>query len=291
MKKFLNLALIILAVLLMSSCSSTKVTTAVTTGQTTTTIAEPITETVVETAEPTTETVVETAESRLFEEEIIDTTESTTKAKTTTTTTKKQTTTTTTKDKRLETGNGKRLDFPKGVTVCGATIEINGKTFINCIIKDAPMNGVVVSGVIWPWKSEIKGLKLVNNDEILAPIPTTTTISPTTTTTTTTTTTATTTTPTTIETTATTIPTTTAATTPTTIAITTVALIRTPTGVGQSLTFQAGDTVVGWKIIINGKTFEGGVVIYNSPLEGTVTDGVINPWSTEITNQTVISIN
>lgn len=276
MKKFLAPILVTLAVLLMSSCSSINTTTKVTTGQTTST----------STAEPTTETAaVETVESRLFKEEVLPDSTKSTGAKTTAETTKKQTTTTTIKDKRLVTGDGKRLDFPKGVTVCGAAIEINGKTFIDCIIKDAPMNGVVISGVIWPWESEIKGLKIISNDEILASVPDTTTIS----TTTSTTTVATTTTPTTtIETT--TTPTTTTITTPTTTATTTVARIRIPTGVGQSKTFQAGDTVVGWKITFtNGKSYEGGVVVYDSPFGGTIVDGVINPWPGEITNQTVVS--
>lgn len=286
MKKILNLALVILAVLFVTSCT-TGITTAVTTSSLTTNISEPelTTETLVETtAETTTETVVETAESRLFEEEIIEATESTTKAKTTTTT-KKTTTATTVANKRQETGNGKTVAFKKGATVLGAWIEINGKGFSDCVIVDAPMDGTITSGVIWPWKSEMKGLKVISNDEILAaPSPTTTT--PTTTVETTTTPT------TTIETTTTTVPTTTVTTTIPTTTATTISRVRTPTGVGLSNNFQVGDTVVGWKITFsNGKSYEGGVVVYDSPLEGTITDGVINPWSTEITNQTVISSN
>jgi len=44
-------------------------------------------------------------------------------------------------------------------------------------------------------------------------------------------------------------------------------------------------------VFSNGKTFEGGYGYYirNSPLNGEVTDGAINPWESEITNQTVIT--
>ena len=68
---------------------------------------------------------------------------------------------------------------------------------------------------------------------------------------------------------------------------------RIATGKGNfSLPFSAGDTIVGWKIVFsNGKKFEGGTgyFVRNSPLDGEVTDGAINPWEQEITNQTVIS--
>lgn len=265
MKKLLTLVLVTLAVLLMSSCSSTKVTTAVTTGQTTTTIAEPTIKTVVET---TVETKI-IIESRLFKEEIIDDSKSTVKKTIETTETSADTTTeTAVVDKRQPTGDGGRLPFQIGDTVLGAAIEINGKTFLNRIIKDAPMAGIVVSGAIWPWESEMLGLTIVSNDEILAPVSTvpaeTTTVE-------------------------TTVPTET--TTETTA--TTVEKVRTPTGVGQSLSFQAGDTVVGWSAVINGQTVEDengvGIVIYNSPYSGVINDGVINPWPDEITNQTVIT--
>lgn len=276
MKKFLNLALIILAVLFVTSCT-TGITTAVTTESSTNNTSEP---------ELTTKTleVFKIAEMT----EIVEITETgvigTTAEKTTVSTTVKNTkTTTTVGNKRQTTGNGKTVTFKKGSTVLGAWIEINGKSFNDCVIVDAPMDGTITSGVIWPWKSEMKSLKVISNDEILTSSPTTTV--PTTTVETIMTPT------TTIETTSVTVPTTIATTTIPTTTATTISRVRTPTGVSQSKTFQAGDTVVGWKIVINGKTFEGGVVIYNSPLEGTVTDGVINPWSTEITNQTVISSN
>lgn len=266
MKKFLTLSLALVVTLLVSSCNSTtKATTAVTISDETTT----------STTETTTETVVETTVESTLNYYKIDSIESTTETKEPAakkkTTTPKSTTTETAVmtivvNNRQVTGDGQRLEFPKGVTVCGAAVEINGKTFPNCVIKDAPMGGVVISGVIWPWEEEIGNLTVISNDEILAPIETTTTIS----------------TPTETTTVETTIPTETTASTETT-------KVRTPTGAGQSLTFQVGDTVVGWNISVNGQTYEGGVVLYNSPYAGTVTDGVINPWTSEITTQTVIS--
>lgn len=264
MKKFLTLSLTLVVTLLVSSCNSTtKATSAVTISDETTISTETTTETVVET----------TVESTLNYYKI-DSTESTTetkepaaKKKTTTpkSTTTETATTTTVDNNRKVTGDGQRLGFLKGSTVCGAAVEINGKTFINCIIKDAPMDGVVISGVIWPWDSEITGLTLVSNDEILAPVstpPTETTTAPT------------------IPSETTTVP------TETTIIV---EKVRTPTGSGQSLAFEVGDTIVGWSITVNGTTYEGGVVLYNSPYSGTVVDGVVNPWTSEITNQTVIT--
>ena len=70
--------------------------------------------------------------------------------------------------------------------------------------------------------------------------------------------------------------------------VTPIAKIRITTGVGKTLSFKAGDTVVGWSIVVDNKTFTGGVVLKNSKYIGTVTDGVINPWAGEITNQKVI---
>ena len=70
---------------------------------------------------------------------------------------------------------------------------------------------------------------------------------------------------------------------------TTVPTSRLTTGKGQSLSFQTGDTVVGWAIIINGKYFEGGKVLYNAPTGGTLIDGVTNPWPEEVTGVTELS--
>lgn len=206
------------------------------------------------TTTPTEEsTTIIADEQRIFEEETIKTSSTTQAAK----------------DKRTPTGDGKSLTFEKGSTVAGAIIKINNKTFYSCIIKNAPINGVVVSGVIWPWDSETKGLKVISNDEIFATTTTSSTTTPPQTTTTTTQ-----------------VPTTQPPTTqpPTTQPTRT----RVPTGVGQTKNFSAGDTVIGWSITIKGNTYEGGVVLYNSPCGGTVTDGVINPWSSEITNQAII---
>jgi len=69
---------------------------------------------------------------------------------------------------------------------------------------------------------------------------------------------------------------------------------RVTTGTGKTLTFTQGDTVVGYKIVLNGKTYKNdgiGVVLYNAPTSGTVTNGVINPWPSEITNQKLITPN
>ena len=63
------------------------------------------------------------------------------------------------------------------------------------------------------------------------------------------------------------------------------------TGKGKSLPFQIGDTVVGWKITIDGGSIEGGIILYNSPIEGILTDGVINPESWDIYDQRVITLD
>lgn len=76
-------------------------------------------------------------------------------------------TTATTSGERRVTGDGGTLTFIKGETVSGVDIEINGKPFTNCVIKNAPMNGTVTTGVVNPWDEEIKGLKVISNDEIL----------------------------------------------------------------------------------------------------------------------------
>lgn len=58
----------------------------------------------------------------------------------------------------------------------------------------------------------------------------------------------------------------------------------------RSLIFFAGDTIETRTRIefINGKTFEGKYVVYDSPFDGIVTDGIANPYSYEITDETVI---
>jgi hypothetical protein len=171
-------------------------------------------------------------------------------------------------DKRKTTGDGKKLSFNKGDTVLGAAIIINGKTFINCVIKNAPMSGSVTSGVINPWTSEMNGLTVISDSEILS-APTSATSSST------------------LSSSSLSSSSTPASSSSSTSSTKT----RIPTGVGQTKSFQIGDTVVGFTITINGKTFNdpNGVVITNAPFAGIVTDGVINPWSTEITNQKVIN--
>lgn len=61
---------------------------------------------------------------------------------------------------------------------------------------------------------------------------------------------------------------------------------RQPTGVGKTLRFQAGDRVVGYRIVLdNDKKCEGGCRLWDKPatVAGSVTDGVVNPWNTEVT--------
>ncbi|MEI8068086.1 MAG: hypothetical protein WCG91_04050 [Candidatus Shapirobacteria bacterium] len=56
---------------------------------------------------------------------------------------------------------------------------------------------------------------------------------------------------------------------------------RVATGKGKTLSFKKGAKVLGWRIIMNGKTY------YNSyctktRYSGKVTDGVINYWTSEL---------
>lgn len=172
MKKLFVLILVV-TVIFVSSCSESKSANAVDTSSQETTIA----------TEETTETAVETiAESHLNHYKM-DSVSETTVTKTKETTTSLDTTETAVVDKRQTTGDGGSLSFQTGDTVMGAAIEINGHTFTNSIIKNAPMGGIVISGVIWPWESEMSGLTIISNDEILAPISDPTTSIPTETTT------------------------------------------------------------------------------------------------------------
>jgi len=68
---------------------------------------------------------------------------------------------------RRATGKNHTLTFKKGDTVVGAIIKINGKVYFNCAVKKAPMKGTVKNGVIWPWKRELKGKKIIKNSDIL----------------------------------------------------------------------------------------------------------------------------
>jgi hypothetical protein len=184
-------------------------------------------------------------------------------------------------DSRRPTGDGKTLSFSKGDTVLGAAILINGKTFTNAVIKNAPMGGSVTSGVISPWASEMNGLTVISNDEILsAPVSSSTPSSSSSSSSSSTSSS--------VSSSSSSTPSSSSSSSSSSTSST---KTRTPTGVGQTKDFQVGDTIVGYSITINGRTFSdpNGVVIYNAPFGGTVTDGVINPWSTEITNQKVIT--
>lgn len=140
---------------------------------------------------------------------------------------------------RKTSGEGKTITFKKGDFVCGSVIKINGKTYFNSYIHNAPQSGTITSGVVNYWRGENKGLTFVTTAQILA------------------------------------------------------TRTRIPTGSGQWKNFQAGDNAVGIKMIFdNGKTADNGsfgVVVYNSPIGGKVFEGVVNPWSTEIKNQKIIT--
>jgi hypothetical protein len=59
---------------------------------------------------------------------------------------------------------------------------------------------------------------------------------------------------------------------------------RVETGVGQARQFVAGDTVWGFSIRLSNGTNYGQCVLRNAPTGGTLTDGVVNPSSTEVAN-------
>lgn len=64
---------------------------------------------------------------------------------------------------------------------------------------------------------------------------------------------------------------------------------RITTGVGQSRSFKAGQSACGYKIVFdNGKPYEGGYGVINSPYAGIVTDGVVNPTNTELAKVKII---
>ena len=65
---------------------------------------------------------------------------------------------------------------------------------------------------------------------------------------------------------------------------------RTETGIGKSLNFKTGETVCGYQLYINGKTYFN-QVIKDSPMDGTVTNGVIWPWPQETANMSVVDNN
>lgn len=63
----------------------------------------------------------------------------------------------------------------------------------------------------------------------------------------------------------------------------TTARVRVPSGKDGSVKFVRGDSVMGWKIVMDdGKTCEGGCFLPSAPGPGTVFDGVVNPWPQEI---------
>lgn len=76
--------------------------------------------------------------------------------------------------------------------------------------------------------------------------------------------------------------------TPSPTPTTTVARIRRATGQNKSLTFQVGDSVYGWRIkLADSRTCDGGECwLPTTPLSGTVTSGVINPWPNEVPEKT-----
>lgn len=70
---------------------------------------------------------------------------------------------------------------------------------------------------------------------------------------------------------------------PTATPTVTTARVRVPSGKDGSVKFVRGDSVMGWKIVMDdGKTCEGGCFLPSAPGPGTVFDGVVNPWPQEI---------
>ncbi|MDO9027557.1 MAG: hypothetical protein Q7U68_01675 [Candidatus Roizmanbacteria bacterium] len=65
-------------------------------------------------------------------------------------------------------------------------------------------------------------------------------------------------------------------------------LVRRETGQGNTLAFNPGEMVYGWRIVLfDGRTCDGGnCFLTNAPVGGTVTSGVINPWTNEIVGKT-----
>jgi hypothetical protein len=65
-------------------------------------------------------------------------------------------------------------------------------------------------------------------------------------------------------------------------------LTRRETGQGNTLAFNPGEMVYGWWIVlVDGRTCDGGnCFLTSAPVAGTVTSGVVNPWTTEIVGKT-----
>ena len=59
---------------------------------------------------------------------------------------------------------------------------------------------------------------------------------------------------------------------------------RRATGQNQSLTFEEGEAVYGWQIVLDSgaKCDEGECYLASAPTSGSVTSGVINPWPAEV---------
>lgn len=167
---------------------------------------------------------------------------------------------------RQVTGKGKTLSFQKGDTVLGYKIVINGKTYIDKVIKNAPYKGKVTDGVINPWSSEIKGKKVVKNSDITAPTPTPKPTPK---------------------------PTVTPKPTPKPTVTPTPVPERKETGVNGQKDFKVGESAAGKLIIIsiNNVSYQyQDSYILNSPYAGTVYNGVVNPWEGEYKSLTKIVI-
>lgn len=173
---------------------------------------------------------------------------------------------------RIPTGENQKAHFFPGEEVVGWSIELASGakcTGGNCWLPKAPEEGDVLSGVINPWSSELPEVPWVPTPPPTATATATATSVPTNTLT--------------VEPTATTEPTATVEATATDTPTATPE--RRPSGDGQTIVFLAGESVVGYKIVLlpSGRTCDGGsCYLPSAPEAGTVTTGVVNPWSTEV---------
>jgi hypothetical protein len=63
---------------------------------------------------------------------------------------------------RQATGAGNTLTFKKGDIVYGAKIEMDDSVvYQNVCIVNAPADGKVTDGVIWPWEDEVKNVQII----------------------------------------------------------------------------------------------------------------------------------
>lgn len=148
---------------------------------------------------------------------------------------------------RIATGESQSLAFYQREEIWGGKIELISGAVCDgggCWLPVAPENGVVTSGVINPWDEEIPDEAQPWDPYLSTPSPTAT-------------------------------PTPTVTSTP---------RGRIETGENQSLCFNPGEEIYGWKIkLSSGAVCDGGDCwLPVAPESGIVTSGVINPWPGEV---------